>query len=199
MRSGRRVTSPRVPGLRTRSPGMQAAWGFEYSAPATPIFLISLQLDGPMDWTFRAIMLAALATGWLLFRRQPRPANVRTWELVAIALGAFCGGMIGAKLPFVLSDWEGFLSGRAWLADGKTILAGLVGGYFGAEVTEWALGIHTKMCDSFAMPLAAGVGIGRLGCFHAGCCQGAPTSLPLSISVMAWPATPRNFTRRPST
>ena len=60
-------------------------------------------------------------------------------------------------------------------------MAGLVGGYFGAEVTEWALDIRTKMCDSFAMPLAVGVGIGRLGCFHAGCCHGVPTSLPWGV------------------
>ncbi len=134
-----------------------------------------------MDWTYRAIMLAAIVSGWLLFRRQPRPTDVRPWELAALALGAFCGGMIGAKLPFVLADWDGFLSGKAWFTDGKTILAGLVGGYFGAEVTEWALGIRTKLCDSFAMPLAVGIGIGRLGCFYAGCCHGAPTSLPWGV------------------
>ena len=134
-----------------------------------------------MDWTYQAIMLAAIVTGWVLFRRQPQPTDVRPWEVAAMALGAFCGGMIGAKLPFVLADWEGFLSGAAWFTDGKTIMAGLVGGYFGAEVTEWALDIRTKMCDSFAMPLAVGVGIGRLGCFHAGCCHGVPTSLPWGV------------------
>jgi hypothetical protein len=134
-----------------------------------------------MDWTYAAIMLAAVAAGWTLFQRQSRQPGVPRWQLAAIALGAFCGGMIGAKLPFVLSDWEGFLSGTAWFADGKTILAGLVGGYFGAEATEWALGIRTKMCDVFAVPLAVGIGIGRLGCFHAGCCRGVPTSLPWGI------------------
>ena len=36
--------------------------------------------------------------------------------------------MIGAKLPFALSDWEGFVSGRAWFENGKTIVFGLVGG-----------------------------------------------------------------------
>ena len=98
-----------------------------------------------MDWTYAAIMLAAVATGWALFRRQPRPPELLPWHTAAIALGAFCGGMIGAKLPFVLADWQGFLSGKAWLSDGKTILAGLVGGYFGAEATEWALGIRTEV------------------------------------------------------
>ena len=134
-----------------------------------------------MDWTYAAIMLAAVTTGWALFRRQPQPPELLPWHTAAIALGAFCGGMIGAKLPFVLADWQGFLSGKAWLSGGKTLLAGLVGGYFGAEATEWALGIRTKSCDAFAVPLAVGIAIGRLGCFHAGCCHGTPTTLPWGV------------------
>jgi len=134
-----------------------------------------------MDWTYSAIMLAAIVTGVVLFRRQPRPPGVQPWQMASIALGAFCGGMIGAKLPFVLADWEGFLSGVAWFSDGKTILAGLVGGYFGAEAIEWALGIRSKMCDVFAVPLAVGIGIGRLACFHAGCCRGVSMSLPWGV------------------
>ena len=134
-----------------------------------------------MDWTYSAIMVLAVATGYAVYRRQPRPVDVPRWQMAAIALGAFCGGMIGSKVPFVLADWNGFLSGTAWFTDGKTILAGLVGGYFGAEATEWALDIRTKMCDVFAVPLAGGMAIGRRGCFHAGCCRGVPTSLPWGV------------------
>jgi hypothetical protein len=55
-------------------------------------------------------------------------------EKLGIGLGAFCGAMIGAKLPFVLADWEGLLTGAVWFADGKTLLCGLVGGYVGVEL-----------------------------------------------------------------
>jgi phosphatidylglycerol:prolipoprotein diacylglycerol transferase len=98
-----------------------------------------------------------------------------------LALGAMCGGMIGAKLPFVLSDWPGFLSGQAWFQDGKTIMSGLVGGYLGAMLTEWALGIQGFSCDVLAAPLAAAIGVGRLACFQAGCCYGTATSLPWGV------------------
>ena len=76
---------------------------------------------------------------------------------------AFIGAMLGAKLPFVISDWTGLLSGAAWFSDGKTILLGLVGGYFGVIVAKWSLDIHTHTGDSFAVPVAAAVAIGRLG------------------------------------
>jgi len=43
---------------------------------------------------------------------------------VGIALGAFRGAMIGSKLPFVLADWGGLVSGQAWFDNGRTILSG---------------------------------------------------------------------------
>ena len=41
----------------------------------------------------------------------------------------------------------------AWFSDGKTILCGLVGGYFGVEVAKWSLQIQTKTGDSLPCPL----------------------------------------------
>ncbi len=133
------------------------------------------------DWTYAIIMAAAVGTGFVLFRRAAAPLGLRFRQIAGIALGAFCGSMIGAKLPFVLADWQGFLSGAAWFHDGKTILAGLVGGYIGAELAEWALGIREPLCDVFAAPVAAAIGIGRFACFHAGCCYGTVTSLAWGV------------------
>ena len=76
--------------------------------------------------------------------------------------------MIGAKLPFVLADWEGLVSGRAWFDNGKTIVFGLVGGYFGVELAKAMLGVRVKTGDSFAVPVAAAVAVGRLACFVGG-------------------------------
>ncbi len=134
-----------------------------------------------MNWTYTTIMAAAVITGLVLFRRMREPSDMNGWQKMAVGLGAFCGGMIGAKLPFVLADWQGFLDGTAWFDDGKTIMAGLVGGYLGAQVAEWALDIRTRTCDNFAVPVAVAVAIGRLGCFSAGCCHGTETSLPWAV------------------
>jgi uncharacterized radical SAM superfamily Fe-S cluster-containing enzyme/prolipoprotein diacylglyceryltransferase len=134
-----------------------------------------------VNWTYAAIMAVAVATGFVLYRRMHEPLGIAWWEKLAIALGAFCGGMLGAKLPFVLADWDGFLDGTAWLDDGKTIVAGLVGGYLGVQVAEWTLGLKVTMCDSFAVPVAAAIAVGRLACFHAGCCHGTVTSLPWGV------------------
>jgi len=130
---------------------------------------------------YSVIMIAAIATA-ILLRRKPGRRLPLTWsQRWGIGLGAFCGAMIGAKLPFVLTDWEGLRSGAAWFDNGKTILAGLVGGYLGVELAKELLGVTIKTGDSFAVPVAAAVAVGRLACFVGGCCYGKPTSLPWGV------------------
>ncbi len=132
-------------------------------------------------WVYPALMLIAVTVGAALGRRSQRPLRLTSTQRFGLALGAFCGAMIGAKLPFVLADWEGLVSGRAWFDNGKTILFGLVGGYLGVEFAKWALDVRVKTGDSFAVPVAVSVAIGRLACFSAGCCFGRPTGFPWGV------------------
>lgn len=140
-------------------------------------------------------MAAAVATGIWLSRRLQSPSALTSSERLGIGVGAFCGAMIGAKLPFVVADWDGFLSGAAWFSDGKTIICGLVGGYVGVEAAKWALGITVKTGDSFAVPVAAAVGVGRLACFVGGCCYGTPTELPWGVVFPSVDSLPRHPTQ----
>ena len=66
----------------------------------------------------------------------------------------------------------------AWAADGKTITTGLIGAYLAVEFAKWLLGIRIKTGDSFALPLALALAVGRWGCFFNGCCYGRETDLP---------------------
>lgn len=127
------------------------------------------------------IMLSALAAGLLLTRARQQRLPLSAGQRASVALGAFCGGMLGAKLPFALADPRGPLCTQAWIADGKTILFGLVGGYVGVEVAKALVDVRVKTGDSFAVPVAISIGIGRIGCFVGGCCYGVPTSLPWGV------------------
>jgi phosphatidylglycerol---prolipoprotein diacylglyceryl transferase len=148
-----------------------------------------------MTPAYTLTMIVAVAAGAWLSRRTQVALPLTAEQRIGVGLGAFCGAMIGAKLPFVLSDWQGFLSGAAWFADGKTILCGLVGGYAGVEIAKWALDIRVKTGDSFAVPVAAAVGIGRIACFFGGCCYGTPTSLPWGVTFPSVDSAPRHPTQ----
>ena len=130
---------------------------------------------------YTLVMMLAVAVGVFLSRRTQQGLGLTKQQKWGVGLGAFCGAMLGAKLPFVLSDWQGMLSGAAWFSDGKTILCGLVGGYFGVEIAKWLLDIRVKTGDSFAVPVAAAIGVGRLACYVGGCCYGTPTDLPWGV------------------
>jgi len=128
------------------------------------------------------IMAAAILAGGWLCRRSQRRLELSISQRWGIGVGAFCGAMLGSKLPFVVGDWQALVSGQAWFVDGKTILFGIVGGYLGVELAKWCLDVTVKTGDTFAVPVAVSVGIGRLGCFCAGCCYGTPSNLPWAVT-----------------
>lgn len=134
-----------------------------------------------MPWLYPCLMLTALIVGVGLSRRRQQRLDLSAQQRWGIALGAFCGGMLGGKLPFALTDPDGPFCTQAWIADGKTIMFGLVGGYLGVEAAKSLLDVRVKTGDSFAIPVAISIAIGRLGCFVAGCCFGVPTDLPWGV------------------
>ena len=125
-------------------------------------------------------LVVFLTVRWVL----PKPPGLAAlpWrKRAALGVSAFVGGTFGAKLPFVLSGSDGVLSTTAWLSDGKTIVAGLAGAYLGVELAKRVLGIRVKTGDTFALPLALALTVGRWGCFFNGCCYGVETTLPWGV------------------
>ena len=106
------------------------------------------------DLRYALVMLAAILVMSFLLRRWQAKLPLAWWQKLGIGVGGFCGAMIGAKLPFALADWTGLVNGTTWLADGKTIMCGIVGGYFGVELAKWTLDIRIKTGDTFAVPVA---------------------------------------------
>lgn len=131
-----------------------------------------------LDVGYMLVMLAALIAASIARRHVGGAAPPLTpRQRAGLALSAFVGGMIGAKLPYLFGDWEALASGTAWLGDGRTILWGFAGGYASVEVAKPLLGIRHKTGDTFAFPVAVAVSVGRLACFVGGCCFGRPTEV----------------------
>lgn len=131
---------------------------------------------------YAAFMLLAAGVFLLVRRCTPTPpavASLPRLDRIALIGAAFVGGVFGAKLPFALG--VDLTSEAAWLTDGKTITTGLIGAYLAVELVKLALGIRVKTGDTFALPLAFAMGVGRWGCYFNGCCYGTPTDLPWGV------------------
>lgn len=152
-------------------------------------FPVFLEVAGTRLHPHTVFEAAAYATGAALFlsRRaalgDPLPNHVR-WSVVAAAMA---GGAIGARLLFWFED-PGALASRwndPWfLASGKTVVGGLLGGLVAVELVKRRLGVRVSTGDLLALPLAAGIAVGRVGCFLTGLADqthGGPTSLPWGV------------------
>lgn len=142
-----------------------------------------------------SMVLASIVVALLLPRRQ-RGLPLEPAQRLGIAIGGLVGATFAAKLPFILgaNPDSGVLA--AWLSDGKTILWGLAGGYVGVEVAKWSLHVRGRTGDSFVVPIALAVAIGRLGCLSFGCCYGQPTNQ--HWGVWSYPADGATLLRHPA-
>ena len=101
---------------------------------------------------------------------------------------AVAGGALGAKILFWLEDPEltaHSLHNPAYLVGGKTIVGALVFGLISVELTKRYIGLRDSTGDLYAIPLALGIAIGRIGCFLTGLSDntyGTPTNLPWAIN-----------------
>jgi prolipoprotein diacylglyceryltransferase len=138
----------------------------------------------PPRLAYALLIFAALAVFLLTRHFLPRARGLAVlpwWKRAALGAAAFIGGALGAKLPFVLGLGGGPSGDLAWFRDGKTVTTGLVGAYLGVEIAKLILEIRVKTGDTFALPLALAMAVGRWGCFVYGCCYGVETTLPWGV------------------
>ena len=114
-------------------------------------------------------------------REGDRVERHARWSVIAAAAA---GGAIGSKLLYWLESPAATMAHAhdlAFLLGGKSIVGGLLGGLMAVEATKGTIGLRRSTGDLFALPLAVGIAIGRLGCFLTGLpdrTHGTPTQLP---------------------
>jgi phosphatidylglycerol:prolipoprotein diacylglycerol transferase len=130
--------------------------------------------------------LGAFAAAWIL-RLELKRYGYNPELAASIVLAAAIGGLIGARLLFILEEWESFTDVPASFlltGAGFSWYGGLLGGGLAAA---WVLKRHRvplpKAADISAPALALGYGIGRIGCFLAGdATWGKVTDVPWAMA-----------------
>jgi phosphatidylglycerol---prolipoprotein diacylglyceryl transferase len=129
--------------------------------------------------------LFAIACYFLLRRRFGDILSTPTRWTVVVA--AVAGGAVGSKILFLLEDPSLTLQNLhnpQYLLGGKTIVGGLIGGLVVVECIKRYAGVQSSTGDLYAIPLALGIAVGRVGCFLTGLSDntyGNPTRLTWGV------------------
>jgi phosphatidylglycerol:prolipoprotein diacylglycerol transferase len=146
------------------------------------------QIGGFSLPTYGALVAIAFLTALWMTSRFAKQRGMNSEKVVN--LGVYCAlvGMLGAKLLMIAMD-PIYREHPAEIFTRETLQsAGIFyGGFIAALVFAFVYMHAQKMpvlstADLFAPGVALGHGIGRLGCFSAGCCWGKPTSLPWAVT-----------------
>jgi len=124
--------------------------------------------------------LLAVLCGIAVYVWLPMPAGVGARQPLALdplyPMALAGGALLGAYLIGSLNAW---LSGAPGL--GRSIAGGIAGAVLAVELLKRRRGIVGSTGVRFAAPMAAAIGVGRVGCFFAGpedFTHGTPTELP---------------------
>jgi prolipoprotein diacylglyceryltransferase len=110
-------------------------------------------------------------------------AEARWWVVAAAFIGAALGSKLLVLLDHPAFTLENILSPLS-LLEGKTIVGALLGALIAVEFAKRRLMVRRATGDLFAIPLALGIAIGRVGCFLTGLddnTYGLPATLPWAV------------------
>lgn len=129
------------------------------------------------------VALGFLAGLWVTVRLAKK-GGLDPEKVTNLAVYVALAGLIGAKLLMIVFDWPDIqifsLSTlqAAGVFQGGLILALIAAFFYIRHNKLQALAVS----DAFAPGIALGHGIGKLGCFAAGCCWGKECSLPWAVT-----------------
>ncbi len=138
--------------------------------------------------TYGVLVALGFLTGiWLTARLAQR---VGLSSEAVLNLGVFCAlaGIVGAKVMMIVMSPEyrahpSEIFSLATLQSAGIFYGGLIAALLAAV---WYMVRHQlpvlRTADQFAPGVALGHGIGRLGCFAAGCCVGRPAHVPWAVT-----------------
>ena len=115
--------------------------------------------------------LAFVGAGLVLARRLRELGKPPDWAY-EIVFAALVGGLVGARVDYLLQNWDSVsddLLGNLFSGTGLVWLGGVVGGAAGVLIWAWRRRwVGLPLLDAVSVPLVVGYAIGRIGCQLSG-------------------------------
>lgn len=130
--------------------------------------------------TYGLLVATAFVVGLWIVSRLARRTGINPEAAVNLGVYTALAGIVGSKALMIALDFDYYAANPGELLSLTTLQAGGIffGGLIAGLLTAVSYVRRKKLpgvatADVFAPGLALGHGIGRLGCFSAGCCWGA--------------------------
>ena len=157
------------------------------SLVASVLIFLLVNRFGPLTIKAYGVMLlvAFVAGAWWTAHSATRE-EMPLPEVIDVALLALVGSIIGARVVYVILEYDQFQS----LGDIVNLWSGGLsfhGGLAGALLATWPYIRYRGRSflvalDQFAPGIALGYAFARIGCFLNGCCHGHATDLPWAVT-----------------
>jgi len=135
--------------------------------------------------THDTFVLLGVITAAVVFRAEAMRRGALSEQMVWIVASALITGAIGARLSTVWLYAANAPDPSAWgliVHGGRSILGGLAAAYAGVLLGKRLVGYRGHTGDLFAPAVAAGMAVGRWGCFFTEQ-LGTPTTLPWGMRL----------------
>lgn len=138
--------------------------------------------------TYGVLVALGFLAGLFVTVRLARRAGLSPEKVTNLAVYCAMAGIVGAKLCMFLFDLPSYVADPGQIFTLETLQAG--GVWHGGFILALIVAIlymrkqqipALRTMDCFGPGIVLGQGIGRLGCFSAGCCWGTPTNLPWGV------------------
>lgn len=138
----------------------------------------------PILHNYGLLMFGGFLLGLLLAARRSVRCGIARRHIYDLGIWLVLGALVGAKvLLILLSPARFFANPLGFLSAGGVFFGGLLGAVAAAIWFFRSRGIPVwNGGDLMAPSIALGHGVGRLGCFAAGCCYGVPADGPTAVT-----------------
>lgn len=151
---------------------------------------IFFQIGNFPIYTYAVFVVLGFTAGLLAAAWLAKKEKISADTIIELALFILIGGILGARLVYVLVELPEYLSdpldilnlrkgGLSWHG---ALLGGLLGAYLFAKSRKLSL---KKICDILSAPAVIGLAVGRIGCLLNGCCYGRISAVKWAVDLSA--------------
>lgn len=148
-------------------------------------------------YSYGTMMAIGILSAVVLLDYRAKKRDYNRDNIFDMALAAIICGILGGKLLYIITDFNGVIHSSDILGvvgSGFVVYGAIIGGAFGvflySKFKKWTL---LKMLDLAAPCVILAQGIGRIGCFLAGCCYGKETHSDLGVVFTSSPFAPHGI------